>query len=122
MGGKKFPQKLRLHIDDKTVTNSSEIANGFNDYFISLSPQLANRITATVNLLSYVKTVNHSLDNIIVSCAEVERAIKSLNNSSAGRDEFSAFVANMCATNMVKPLAYLINSSLSSDIFPKSVT
>ena len=36
-------------INDKIVTDSKEIANDFNNYFISIGPPLANDIGGSVN-------------------------------------------------------------------------
>ena len=42
-------------INDKLVTDSKEIANGFNNYFVSIGLLLANDIRCSVNPMSYVK-------------------------------------------------------------------
>ena len=88
LDAERIPKKIRLSITNITVTNSYVIANGFNDYFVSVGLLLTNDIIPTVYPLSHVENVNNGLDNISVSCAEVERVIKSINNSSAGWDKF----------------------------------
>ena len=51
-------------INNRIVTDSREIANRFNNYFISIGPLLASDITCSVNPLSYVKSIHNSM-NII---------------------------------------------------------
>ena len=84
-------------INDKLVTDSKDIANGFNNYFVSIGLLLANDIRYSVNPMSYVKRIQNSIVIVNISCLEVERVIPSLNNSSAGWDEIPTFVAkNVC--------------------------
>ena len=52
-------------INNRIVTDSREIANGFNNYFISIGPLLANDITCSANPLSYVKSIDNSNNNNI---------------------------------------------------------
>ena len=80
-------------INNRIVTDSREIANGFNNYFISIGPFLASDITCSVNPLSYVKSIDNSIVIVNMSYSEVERVISSLKNSSAGWDEIPTFVA-----------------------------
>ena len=90
-------------INDQLVTNSKEIANGFNHYFVSIGPLLANAIRCSVNPMSYVKSIHNSIGIVNMSCLEVERVISSLKNSSAG------FVGKKCVYSFLTPLTYLIN-------------
>ena len=105
-------------INNRIVTDSREIANGFNNYFISIGPLLASDITCIVNPLSYVKSIDNSIVIVNMSCSEVERVISSLKNSSAGWDEIPTFVAKKCVYSYLKPLTYLINKSFTKGIFP----
>ena len=70
-------------INDKLVTYSKEIANGFTNYFVSIGLLLANDIRCSVNPMSYVKSIQNSIVIVKISCLEVERVISSLKNSSA---------------------------------------
>ena len=84
-------------INDKPVTVSKEIANGLNNYFVSIGPLLANDIGCSVNPMSYVKSIHNTIVIVNMSCLEVERVISSLKNSSAGWDEIPTFVCQkMC--------------------------
>ena len=100
-------------INNIIVTDSREIANGFNTYFISIGPLLANDIKCSVNPLYYVKSIDKSIVIVNMSCSEVKRVIYSLKNSSAGLDEIPTFVAKKCVYSYLKPFTYLINKSFT---------
>ena len=53
-----------------------------------------------------------------VSEQEVSDVIKSLNNSSAGWDQFPTSIAMQYSKNFVKPLTALINRSFREGICP----
>ena len=91
-------------INDKLVTDSKEIANGFNNYFISIGLLLVNGIRCSVNPMPYVKSIQNSIVIVNISCLEVEQVISSLKNSSAGWDENPILVANKCVYSYLKPL------------------
>ena len=114
-------KKLCLAIDNEAVTNSNDIANGFNNFFVSIGPELAKDIHSDINPLNYVSSINNSIAIFDVSCAEVINVIHSLNNSSAGYDEFPTFVAKLCVESFIQPLTFLINSSLKSGVFPSEL-
>ena len=64
--------KQTFSIDDITVTDSTAIANGFNNFFVSIGPRLANDIKCTINPMSYVNSIEHSIVITDISCTEVE--------------------------------------------------
>ena len=80
-------QKNNFLIEDKLVTDSLDIANGFNNFFVSIGPKLANNLKSDIDPLSYV---NYNINSIVVqevSSNQVKGVINSLNNSSPGHDE-----------------------------------
>ena len=112
--------QLCLTINNVAVTNSKDIANGFNDFFVSIGPELAKDIHSDINPLTYVNSVNNSIVNFDVSCDEVKNIIHSLKNSSAGH-EFPTFVGKLCVDSDIEPLTFLINSSLETSVFPSEL-
>ena len=66
-------RQLCLTINNVVVTNSKDIANGFNDFFVSIGPELAKDIHSDINPLTYVNNVNNSIVNFDVSCDEVKK-------------------------------------------------
>ena len=121
LDGNKTKQKNNILIDDKLVTDSLDIANGFNNCFVSVGPKLANDIKSDMDPLSYV---NYNINNIAVpevSCIHVREVINSLNNSSPGHNEFTPIVAKACMDGFIEPITYLINESLTSGVFPSEL-
>ena len=107
---------LIFDINSKTTTNTAEIANGYNDFFVSIGPQLANTIMSDINPLSYVESINNSIVMTDVSCAEVRNVISSLKNSSSGLDEFPTFFGKACVDGFIEPLTHLINISFKFSV------
>ena len=52
---------------------------------------------------------------------DVKNTILSLNNSSPGYNEYSAFIAKQCIDYYVVLLTYVINMSLMEGIFPSEL-
>ena len=69
------------------MTDILDIANGFNNFFVSIGRKLANNLKSDIDPLSYV---NYNINSIVaqeVSSNQVREVIHSLNNSSPGHDE-----------------------------------
>ena len=114
-------KKLIFDINNKTTTDPNVIANGFNNFFVTIGPQLAKNIKSDINPLSYVKSVNKSMVLTDVTSTEVRNVIASLKNSSSGHDEFPPFVGKSCVDAFIEPLTHLINLSLRSGVFPSEL-
>ena len=114
-------KKLIFDINNKTTTDPNVIANGFNNFFVTIGPQLAKNIKSDINPLSYVKSVNKSMVLTDVTSTEVRNVIASLKNSSSGNDEFPPFVGKSCVDAFIEPLTHLINLSLRSGVFPSEL-
>ena len=76
-------RQLCLTINKVAVTNSKDLANGFNDIFVSIGPELAKDIHSDINPLTYVNNVINSIVIFDVSYDEVKNTKHSLKNSSA---------------------------------------
>ena len=107
-----------LNVNGTIVTDNAVIANGFNNFFVSVGPQLAENITCTVNPMSYINCIEKSIVVFNISCAEVKQIISSLKNSSAGWDGIPTSAAKKCVDGFIEPLTYLINSSFTEGVFP----
>ena len=67
LGSNTSKQNMNLLIDNRLVTDSLNIANGFNNFFVSIGSKLANDLTSDVDPLSYVDyNMNNENDNEIV--------------------------------------------------------
>ena len=108
-------------IDDKLVTDSLKVANGFNDFFVSIGPAFAKDLVSSVNPPSYVKSNIKSIVIREVIYLQVRGVINSLNNSSSGHDELPPFVAKTCINEFNELITYMINESLKSGVFPSEL-
>ena len=114
-------RKLKFTINNETVNDSQIIVTEFNNFFTSIGPAFADKITCSVDPISYVDTIINSIVITYVSYMDVKNTILSLKNSSPGYDEFSAFLAKQCIDYYVVPLTYVINMSLMEGIFPSEL-
>ena len=89
-----------------------------NSVFTSIEPALADKITCSVDPISYVDT---AINSTVISYMDVKNTILSIKNSSPGYDEFPAFIAKQYIDNYVAPLTYVINMSLMEGIFPSEL-
>ena len=119
--GKDHNKRKKHHsffINNNYVTDSLQIANAFNKFFVSIGSLLAKKIKSDVNPLLYVDNNVNSIATFEVTSNRVRNVILSLNNSSAGHDELPPFVAKSCIEEFIEPLTYMINESLRTGICP----
>ena len=121
LGSNTSKQYMNLFIEDRLVTDSLDIANGFNNFFVSIGPKLAKDLTSDIDPLSYVDYNMNSIVTPEISCNQVREVINLLNNSSPGHDELPPHVAKSCIEGLIQPITYLVNESLKSGIFPSEV-
>ena len=121
LDGNTVKKKISFLTDDKLVTDSLEVANGFNDFFVSIGPELAKDLISSVTPLSYVKSNTNSIVIREVTYLQVRGMINSLNNSSSGHDELPPFVAKTCINEFIEPITYMSNPSLFNNYRPISV-
>ena len=90
---RKMHQKnRRFVINNKIIDNDLQIANEFNNYFVSVGPILATNQTPTsLNPIDFLQ--NHYSSMVIsqIHDLEVVNIIRSLNNSSPGWDDIPSF-------------------------------
>ena len=122
--GKDHNKRKKQHsffINNNYVTDSLQIANAFNKFFVSIGSLLAKKIKSDVNPLLYVDNNVNSIATFEVTSNRVRNVILTLNNSSAGHDELPPFVAKSCIEEFIEPLTYMINESLRTGICPSEL-
>ena len=112
---------MHFNINNESVSNSTDIAESFNIFFVSIGPQLAENISCETNPLTYVNNIERSIVILDVTCEKIKGVIHSLNNSSSGWDEIPTFLVKKCVDSFIEPLTYLVNSSISEGIFPSEL-
>ena len=119
--GNNSKRKIKFLVNGNYITDSIEIANSFNIFFVSIGPELARNIVSTIDPMSYVNNCNNSLVIPPITIAEVRQTILSFNNSSPGWDDFPAIVAKQSIDSYIEPLTCLINRSFADGIFPNEL-
>ena len=68
-------RKLKFTINNEIVSDSQTIANEFNNFFTNIGPALADKITCSVDPMSYVDNIMNSIVIPYVSCMDVKDTI-----------------------------------------------
>ena len=106
--------------DERHVTNNKEvIANKFNDFFVNVGPNLAEKIPTTDKSPTYLMERNlNSMAVLPVTESEVISIIKNLKHSSPGWDSISVDIVKNTYSIFIQPLTYIMNLSVMKGIVP----
>ena len=111
--------------DGTTIQDPSEIANCFNDFFINVGPKLASEISEPQKKFNdYLKNPkNPTFSFRTVSEDEVRKVIvtKLSNKTSFGADGISTKLLKYIKDEILKPITFLVNQTLSTGIFPDAL-
>ena len=107
-------------INNINITDKKDISNSFNDYFVSIGPELSKNIPVyNISPTSYITNNNISSMYLeAVSNNEVKDIILNLNNASPGWDNISAKIVKQTYQSFLDPLTFILNLSLKSGIVP----
>ena len=107
-------------INNRMITNPTDIANKFNHFFINIGKTLSDRIDNTnTNFRAYLTNrsdVQFTISPITQS--ELLDVIKQMNDSSPGDDNISMKIIKEVAPAISRVLLHLCQSSFSTGIFP----
>lgn len=107
-----------IRLENKTITDPTEIANTFNDYFIDQTQKNMTTKLDTKNLTNYP----NSMFMHPVLPQDIFRAIQSLKNkNSTGYDGISTKVVKFVSVDIASHLSHILNTCISSGIFPNSL-
>lgn len=110
----------KLTKGDIEITNGTEIANEFNEYFANIEATLAAQIVVPDTKISSVPIVQNSMFLYEVDHNEIMKIIKNLkSNKAPGIDNISARIIKLCAGHVVVPLVHIINLAFSTGKCPK---
>ena len=113
---------LKFEKDNIKYTDSVDIANQFNKFFVEIGGSLASKLsTASVDYTKYLTGVYpDSAIFLTADSSEILSIIKSLNaKDSYGIDEISTKTLQLTALPITPILTALINQSINTGIFPK---
>ena len=107
----------------KSLKDSQEIANAFNEYFISIGPILANTNKDNDHYSKYLKypTVSRlKLEPIDES--KTRKLIEHLKNKTiTGTDGITNKLIKIAVNELVSPLTIVINQMLNTGVFPNQL-
>ena len=115
---KSFVESSSLNITD----DPKRIANHFNDYFINIRPNLANKIKQNdSNSFHKYLTGNHQSSFFLnpITEHELETELKKMkSNKSFGYDGISTNIARIIAKEISKPLAHIFDLTFTFGSIP----
>ena len=110
-------------INNSVITDPTIIANQFNNYFINIGKSLSNQIHSNKSFNSYLNTPSENIfkftsvdENTIINIIS-----KITNNESTGHDNISNKLLKHAKSIIAKPLALIINQTLTTGIFPSQL-
>ena len=120
----KLPYPASFTKNEMEISNPSDIANKFCDYFTNIGPNLASKIPSTnsspKDFLSSALSESISLQPLTVG--ELNNIVKSFNaNKAPGHDNISMKIIHQSFQNIAQPLVTIINTSLSTGVFAESL-
>ena len=71
------------------LSDETEIANEFNNYFVTVGKSLTKNTNSDVNPLDYIQSNSKSIVIPDITVGDIINVISSLNNSSAGYDDMA---------------------------------
>ena len=103
------------------MTNTKDIAEGFNDYFSNIGPDLASKIdTPNLNFQTYIekaKSEFSAFQPVIVS--NVYHLLHGLSsNKATGVDKISSKIIKIAAPAISDSLTYIFNQAITLSLFP----
>ena len=105
----------------KILTGPTKIAEGFNDFFANIGPNLAKEIpnskSSYLNYLSTPCQENFIFANVLPSTIEI--ALQKLKGkNSAGIDKISTNLLKFMTPTIITPLTHVLNLSFKSGYIP----
>ena len=116
-----YPQYFR--INNQTINDPKVIANNFNDFFINIGPQLADKIPeSSITYQHYLNMPNKDSTYIDPTVPEeVTKLSNALKDSASGHDGFNRTIISVIFQTILGPLVHIINLSLFSGVVPKEI-
>ena len=110
-----------LKLGEKRLTNTKDIAGGFNDYFSNIGPDLASKIdTPNLNFQTHVEKAKSEFSGFQpVTVSNVYHLLHGLSsNKATGVDNISSKIIKIAAPAISDSLAYIFNQAITLSLFP----
>lgn len=119
---KQTKEVSKLCTEQGIITDIKEIANQFGNYFATtVEESLKSHFDTNLSQrCTTAKNVPNSMYFCDVSETEIKSVIENLNNKkSSGADGISTKIIKFVHSEILRPLVYLVNLSVSTGIFPE---
>ena len=113
--GIKVPLLPPLLVNNKTVSDFTEKANLFNDFFASQCTPISNNsvLPSRKSFLRLIKGYTNSKEDDIL------KIIRKLNvNKAHGNDDISIRMLKICDSVLTEPLSIIFNNCIDHGVFP----
>ena len=114
------PPTIKIEADNTEITNPTEIANKFNDYFSHVTDELMNNIPpTTISPLANMNRLCNTFTFFSTDTQEISKLIRSFKSKKCSINEVPTFAYKFVADDLSPILATLYNESITLGIFPK---
>ena len=117
----KQPYPSYFNYQNKKITDSIEIGNKFNEYFVNVGSKLAEQIPDPDHKITIPGNFPHSLFLEPTNPMEIKLTLSRLNTATPGWDELSLPILSCISKYIIEPLTYIINLSFSEGIVPVEI-
>ena len=110
-----------LKLGENNLTNTRDIAEGFNDYFSNIGPDLASKIdTPNLNFQTYIEKAKSEFSAFQpVTVSNVYHLLHGLSsNKATGVDKISSKIIKIAAPAISDSLTYIFNQAITLSLFP----
>lgn len=110
--------------DTKQITDQKQIANGFNNFFVNVGPNLAAKIPNNCGSVSkYLGDKNmNSMFLTNVSELDILNTVRDLSNkNSTDCNGISMSLVKFIINDISEPLLFICNQSFSTGVFPNNM-
>ena len=117
----KYPEYF--NDENRIISDKEEIADKFNNFFISIGPNLASFIPdSTLDYMHFLEHRNPKTMFIDATTpSEILNILSNLRNTAAGFDEFNLSLFKPIFRYILTPLHYLANLSFTTGVVPKEL-
>ena len=111
--------------DSIEINNKQEIAEGFNNFFVNIGPELAWNIVPPEHMDIYHYLYNPKTDSMFlfnVNKKEIIDIVNSFENKlSKDKDGFNMYIMKKIVNQVVDPFLHICNLSFNKGIFPDAM-
>ena len=112
-----------ITVDGIKISNPSDIANNFGNFYSTLGESLAQNIPKSkVSVNDYLANIPQNLHSKVLfptSHREINNLIANLpSKTSSGHDDISNRLLKSLQTSLSYPLTIIMNQSLETGVFP----